>query len=129
MQAYRKDTEDLQADPEAVCKSLFAWVPGIDAGVRVDTSDRENTSARARSAWLAHLTSRRTVLAGPKRMLKRILPGAWVRRINNAVVKCNETPWSPPPMRPETRQALTAYFEPYNAELERLLGRDLSAWK
>lgn len=54
--------------------------------------------------------------------------GRWAPRLTKAIDRWNRPERGYPPLDAETRAMLLRYFEPYNASLEKLIGRDLSAW-
>jgi hypothetical protein len=116
--------EDLHRDPVGSCQTLFAWL-GIDAGFTPLNRERVNRAATVRSAWLAQLmvsSKAITEVLGP------LIPSEVRFFIKDRIKQVNEKGFLPPPMHPETRVRLQKYFEPFNAELSRIVGRDLSHW-
>ncbi|MGH2536159.1 MAG: hypothetical protein ACRDHL_02060 [Candidatus Promineifilaceae bacterium] len=120
--------EEFTSDPAEVCCRLWALFPELGGRFEPDVRQRHNSAARARWPELARITHSRRALPRLKRELRRLLPGSRVDALRDGLIRLNERNFSPPPMRPETRQALLAHFEGHNRELGRLLGLDLSAW-
>lgn len=115
---------DLKDRPGATCRHLFAFL-GLEAEFEPDTGRRHNPAASPRSRLLARLAIANNPL---KRLLGRILPYRWKRRLRRFVETVNEAEFTPPPMKRATRERLVEYFRPHNRRLEALLGRDLEAW-
>jgi hypothetical protein len=116
--------EDLRRDAVGVCRELFRHL-GVDPAFEPRTERRHNPSKAPR----AEFVSRLVVADNPlRRALGRLVPRSWKRTMRHLVEKVNERPFEPPPMKPETRERLVEHFRPHNERLERILGRDLSAW-
>jgi hypothetical protein len=62
------------------------------------------------------------------RRLRSYLFRHWRKRTVRAISVVTQRPFVPPPMDPEVRETLVAYYRPWNNELSELLGRDLSFW-
>lgn len=52
----------------------------------------------------------------------------WRKRTVQELDRLTQRPFTPPPMDPEVRETLIAYYRPWNNQLSELLGRDLSFW-
>jgi hypothetical protein len=112
--------EDLATDLSGVMKGLFEFL-GVDPGVAVaDASPRNVRAGRVRSP-----AARRVLFAVRRLGLRRLVPGP-LRSLQRVLL---ERPEQRPPLDARLRAELVAYYEPHTARLERLLGRDLSAWR
>lgn len=122
--------EDLEERPEATVQAVLGWL-----GVAPDLSgmhlrERVNPAGIPRSRLLHELLqgydsplrrwSRRTV---PRRLRYQLRT-----RLIGPIMKRNLRTVRYPPMNPETRQRLAAYFRPYNQCVARLIGRSLDHW-
>lgn len=124
--------EDIAADPGGAAASVFTFL-GVDPGHEsAILHERRNESDRARFPLL-----RRTLRGGGDWMRRRGLEPMLARVKAQPVVaralSANSVPvrHEIPPMRPETRAALTERFAPEVAALGQLLGRDVpwDAWR
>lgn len=113
--------EDLVRDPLGVVRDLFAFL-GVDPDFRPDVSVRHNPSGRPRNARIQRWLTRRHPL---KEAIKRVVPEQWGHRVIARVQRVN---LERPPLRPDTRAALTDGYREDVRQLEALLGRDLSHW-
>jgi hypothetical protein len=112
--------EDLAADQPGVMRRLFGFL-GVDPSVTVTDASPQNVRAeRVRSP-----TARRALFAARALGLRRLVP----RRLRGLQHALLERPEQRPALDPGLRRELVAYYEPHNARLERLLGRDLSSWR
>ena len=115
--------DDFDADPTGVVRDLFGFL-GIDDRFTLDTSTRLNVSLVPRNR-LVH-----AVTVGhfpPRTALKALIPRRVRESFRHRVRERNLV--RPPPMEPETRGHLLEVFGPDIAELEAILGRDLSGWR
>jgi hypothetical protein len=104
-----------------VWRTLFNAV-GADPGFVPQYEVRHNVAATPRSARLAQVLASRT---GPVGLVRRVAPDRLLdtaRRVTSAVI---DKPSRPEGMAPETRARLEEFFQPFNRELEELLGRPL----
>ncbi len=108
--------DDLIAAPRAYMSSIYAFLgveAGFDAGIesfRAAASSGKNRLAKSRSLWL----------------LGRALQHARLYGAADKIRKWNSR--SVPRMDRETRRRLVETYWEANRRLERLIGRDLSAW-
>ena len=113
--------EDLQRDPKALLRDLFAFL-GVDPGVAVDTSTRHNVSGVLRNPLWRLLWSRSN---RPRAFVRPLLP----RSLRRRVAAFFETrPMIKPPLHDETRALLGADYRDDILRLQDLIDRDLSAW-
>lgn len=119
---------DLTTNPQDTCASIFHWID-VDPTAKLENEERRNTARRARSEWIARLLTavaeRQNVLKG---VLRAAVPSSWAKAVRRTLQRWNESEFTPPPMKTETRQALAAYFEPYNRRLGPMIERSLSHW-
>lgn len=116
--------EDLRNNSAGVCAEIFSWLQ-VTNTFCPDTSRQHNRRAAARSESLARMLGTSSAY---KRIAKRLLPRGVATRVKRALLTANERDTVMPPMNPNTRSELVAYFEPLNAQLEDFLGRDLGHW-
>lgn len=115
-------TEDLARDPNAMLADAYRFL-GVDDSFRPDMRRRHNRSGVPRS----RLAQR--VLTKPhpvKEAMKKVVPEEWGHRVIERLLPAN---LARPPLLPETRSELVAGYEDDVRQLERLTGRDLSAWR
>ncbi|HEY2915590.1 MAG TPA: sulfotransferase domain-containing protein [Candidatus Limnocylindrales bacterium] len=117
-------SDDLAADTAGVCRRSFEFL-GVDPGVRVEVGKRENAASNPKSSWLANALSAEWRW---KRAVRRAIPGDVADRARQRLKELNRSSFVPPPMALATRARLVELFEPENARLGELLGRDLSGW-
>ena len=106
----------------AVWRTLFSAV-GVDPSFVPGYEIRHNVAATPRSERLAQVLASKTGVMGVVRRVApdRVLDSA--RRVTSTVI---DKPASVEGMAPETRLRLEEFFQPFNRELEELLGRPLS---
>lgn len=121
--------EELERDPVSVCRSLFAKLSGIDADFAPRARERHNEAAAPRNRMLLYLTTRARQQPLLRAALRAVLGAPARKRLRASLMGLNEARFEIPPLDAMTRERLAGYFEPWNARLESLLGRDLSAWK
>lgn len=114
--------DDLRRDAAAVYAETLRFL-GVDPTFRPDFAI-VNRNKRARSARLQRLIHAGPVLEGLGRLPDRLHHVVW-----RALMRLNSVPEDRPPLDPEMRQRLVAEMAPRVADLETLLGRDLSAWR
>lgn len=113
--------EQLAREPVATCQALFRKM-GIDSGFVPATTGRENTAAAVRSGWLLEVLKDRTRLSLLRRLLGPLLHTRTKRAVKALLQRLNDREFEPPPIADATRCRLLAYFEPWNARLQRLTG-------
>lgn len=112
--------EDLVADPRAVADQVLSrW--GLDAAALPECLPRANPARVARSDGLASIRRGRT-----GRLVRRALPTAVRDRLRRAYRAVNERPAEDRGLEPEVARRLRMRLQAANAELEDLLGVDLS---
>jgi hypothetical protein len=119
---------DLKIEPVTTCQSIFEFTD-IDSSFQPSVNENYNTAQKPRSEWVSRLS----VLFFEeehwvKEALQKIIPRTLARKVRKQLQGWNQTDFSPPPMKTDTRQALAEYFEPHNLELESMLGRSLDHW-
>ena len=121
-------TDDLGADPGGLCRVIFEAV-GVDPGFTPDLSQSHNPASAARSESAARALAGVLKSKGPiKRAVRRLIPHGLACRMRHAMLGLNEKPFTPPPMKDDTRRRLEDYFVPHNQQLAELIDRDLGAW-
>lgn len=114
--------EEFVARPQALLQEIFTFL-GVDATFVPDMSVHYNVARLPRSSWLM------TFLRQPhwlKAWFSPLLPAVLRQRLARQIQHYN---WKkPPPLAPELRDEMTLSFQDEIAQLQRLLGRDLSHW-
>lgn len=115
--------EDLRREPSEVFRRACAFL-GVSGTFEPDFSERAKEAFRPRwrrlDRWLQY--------PGPVRSAGfRLLGPEHFERLRTGLRRWNSAPI--PPLDPGLRQRLKALFEDDVARLERLLGRELSAWR
>lgn len=117
--------EDLKQDPVGLCQKIYNLM-GIDSDFLPQVNKQGNKAALPRFKSL----SKFFYFDSPfKKAVRNLLPARVSDRLRSQIISLNEQTFVPPPMNPETRTYLQEYFLPHNAQLEELLGRDLSHWQ
>jgi hypothetical protein len=121
--------EDLKNKGADVCREIFTKL-GLDANFVPDLDLKHNVTKGTRSRGYSNIV--RKILA--KRSLFRSLASSIISKQNaykygNALRKINQTKEKPQPIEPKLREALTAFYAPYNKSLSLFLGMDLSEWQ
>lgn len=115
--------DDYLADPRTFFASLFSFL-GVDPTFEPDTSRRHREASLPRSQALRAVVERRYPM---KAAVSSLFPGSWKTRLKTLVTAWNSAP--PPALEPELRaEIFERCFEADCAQLEELIGRDLSAW-
>lgn len=126
--------EHVIKDTRAVLEDLYAFLGvSTDQGYdRIGNRYNNSWTTVPRSFWTKHKVLKYAEEA-VNRVIKtasKVIPNARVRR---NIVLTLEKPFRKTKedfkMNPETRKMLLEYYRPYNEQLEKLLGIDLSAWK
>ncbi|MGF1607963.1 MAG: sulfotransferase [Kiloniellales bacterium] len=118
--------DDMEARPQQFYEDIFHYL-GVDSTYRPDFSTKFNQSGSPRSRLLAQLTH---VSRPVKNELRRRLPPVAVTRLSRWQHKLRSANTMRPRSLPRgERRALTErYFAEGIANLEPLIGRDLSRW-
>jgi len=120
--------DDVLGGPEAVVRRVYEFL-----GVRGDFvpgSLRKKIHSRpqTRLSWLRRLVNRTLTLlqkSGLKKIASRLTSS---RALYRLYCQVNLSHTAAPPMKAETRQQLKEFYRSDILELQRLIGRDLSAW-
>ena len=121
--------EEFLKDIPAGMKQIYQFIGVNDIDFLPEGYDQANNEAKSyKYLWIENLmvkTYRWLSRSGYTRLVKTILDtgiGTLIRKINGQdkpVPKIDDT----------SKDRLTAYYQAYNTELERLLGRELTIWK
>ena len=113
--------DDLRKDPAGFLKSLFRFLE-VDPEFPVDFAARLNVSGVARSKTLHRVMKNKTV----KAVARGLMPQRLGRRLRSFLTTRN---LQRAPQPDELMSELRAFYRPEIENLEKLLARDLSAWK
>ena len=120
--------EDLKQYPDKICTDLFSQIK-INPEFNSNTSTVYNPTQKPKSTTIARLLIWLSYNKNPiKKISKRILPQKVFRRISNFLLQSNQGRKADEPMSGEVRKFLIDFFEPYNRELEKITGLNLSTW-
>jgi len=115
--------EDLQQDPAAMLRDLFAFL-GVDPDFEPDMSLRHNRAGIPASRLLYRLVMTPNLL---KSFVKPLLPESLRRTVRSSVTE-SETFLQRPGLPAELKRRLAAGFRDDVLKLQDLMGRDLSHW-
>ena len=118
--------EDQEQRPKQVVRDVFRFL-NVDADCDVNTDIRYNISGAPKLQWLQQFFSKRSVARRLAQPIVRTLFSDEMRvRISNKIRTKNLTRLT---IHPKTERRLQRYFEADIRKMERLLDRDLSAWR
>ncbi len=121
-------TEDLKENAQAVCQRLFNQL-SIHADFEPVIVHQHNRAAMPRSERFNFLFTQFLASHNPmRRAIRKLVPDATAYKLRKAILNWNDKPWTAPPIAPETRAELGAYFQPFNRKLAELLGQELTQW-
>ncbi|HEC92398.1 MAG TPA: hypothetical protein ENI51_05310 [Candidatus Atribacteria bacterium] len=106
--------EDLKENREETLKKILEFLK-VETDFSFKDLTEKHVGGAPRSMFLARL-------AGNKYIKNH-------RLLRDLIKKINTKKGAVPPMKGETRRKLQEYFEPYNKELEKFTGLDLSKWE
>jgi hypothetical protein len=117
--------DDLRADPQGCMLGAQSFL-GLEPDASV-VLERQNESARVRNLAVQRAIVRPP--SGVRKVIRRVVPRAAIRRVQGALLRVNTTEGSRPElMDPALRAMLVERFRPGVLELQELLGRDLGEW-
>lgn len=118
--------EDFQSSPATICQDAFAFL-GV-APFPLEIAKRHNVASIPKSMLLAKGLGQHESHRWLRRAIRQALPAQLRDQLRAWLRKKNRRPFGYPPMNPETRQKLVAYFEPHNRRLTQIWGVDLASW-
>lgn len=123
--------EDLATTPQSVCTEIFTWLDLPDHSIaRVSANKSGSDTTAMRRALRRFATHRREDQGAMLQSIRNVVPPALLARIKRSLVRSLDASAAPPPpLAPETHAQLTAQFRTDVAEVEEIIGRDLSAWR
>ena len=120
--------EDFVRDPVAACHELFRVIR-VDPSFDPETSIVHNAHRQVRSqAAASGLRWLRRSSNPIRRSARRLLSPAAFNRVAHSLLEANQGLYSEEEIDPGVRETLGRYYRPLNQKLEKMLGRDLSAW-
>ncbi len=120
--------EDLKDNAPQICKTIFQKI-GVRSDFMPNTKIKHNVTQKQRSVTYAKMVAK--ALSNKSILRKLLLPFTTIHQAHkygNAVRGLNKSKEFHQPMSTGSRMILSEFFKPYNEELSRLLGKDLSNW-
>ena len=119
---------DLKTSPGEVCQTIFRSI-GLNDSFTPETSKRFNPTKRPHAKHLSKLVTWLRFNHNPiKRAVKFILPRATFTQLGHWINESISKPHQPESMDPGLQRLLSDFFEPYNAELEKMTGMNFQRW-
>ncbi|MFN3165853.1 MAG: sulfotransferase family protein [Phycisphaeraceae bacterium] len=115
--------EDLRADPMGLMRRIYGFI-GVDEGFTPETGTVYNASGVPRNKLMARLMRKNAVTT----RLRRVLPSAFMSRIDHAASKLASRNLVKVDPEPQTMSRLRRFYAPDIQVLSALLARDLSSW-
>ncbi len=119
---------DFKNSPKEICSSLFKKI-GVDSSFAPDTDVKHNVTLKTRSTVVAraikHILKRDGLV---RKTLTQLIPSNKTYKYGELLREANKTNQKYSTMNSEVRQFLIDFYKPYNLELEKLIGQDLSEW-
>lgn len=123
--------DDLKRDPAATCADLFAWLDLPPLRVtQVSANPSGIDSGMVRRTLRGLVTRRRNDQGGLIRLLRAVLPARLIKQVKRRITgRLDAQLVAPDALDPAIRARLAASFADDIAATEKLIGRDLNAWK
>lgn len=120
--------EDFIKNPVSICQKIFD-ILGVDNTFAPNTNVVYNKTYIKKSRNLASLLSKIKQKDNLiKKTTKSLIPYSVFTKITHKIKDINKSGKVYEPMSPEMRAYLLDFYKPYNDELSRLTGIDLTAW-
>ncbi len=120
--------EDLKNDAAGVCKKIFDKIK-IDNLFSPKIEIKHNVTQKTRSNIYARIVKHFLRNENPvKKLLKKFMPGHKVYKYGELLRDVNKTEKKHQPINEEVKKFLMEYYKPFNEELEKMIGKDLSNW-
>jgi hypothetical protein len=120
--------DELQQNPAELCKHAFQKT-GVNDAFVPQVKIRHNVTQKTRSSVYARVMAKFLHNENPlKKAIKKFLPGHKVYKYGELLREINKTDKKHEGIPEETKKFLVDFYRPYNAELEELIGKDLSKW-
>lgn len=120
--------EDFETRPSEICTQLFKTI-GVDATFVPDTQVRYNVTHKMRSSGYARFVIQLLQNDNPiKKVARRIIPRGQDFKLGEMLRNVNKSSEKPVKMETQVRTRLCAFYRPYNDELSRLTGLNVSSW-
>lgn len=119
---------DFKNSPKEICSYLFKKI-GVDSSFVPDTDVKHNVTVKTKSTVVAraikHVLKRDGLV---RKTLTQLIPSNKAYKYGELLREANKTNEKHTIMDSEVRQFLVNFYKPYNLELEKLIGQDLSEW-
>lgn len=119
---------DLKSSPKEMCSFLLKKI-GIDSSFCPNIAIKHNVTVKTKSTVVAraikHVLKRESLV---RKTLTQLIPANKTYKYGELLRKVNKTDQKHSAMDSEVRQFLIDFYKPYNHELEKLIGKDLSEW-
>lgn len=116
--------EDMKKDMKTLIKDVFDFV-GLDNTFTPDLEKKYNESSKSIFPTLSRWLRNRSPI---KSILKTFVSPKVLSKAKNKVSRLNSEIYTPPPMKPETRNQLVEHYKSHNERLGKMINRDLSSW-
>lgn len=122
--------EELKSDAQQVCTTIFKAL-NIPSDIEIGSDKVYNKRKNIRSKNFARKLNRLKREGNPiKLLIKKILPYHWFIKLSKLIKSINysTSEVKNEVMSSEVRLQLIEFYKPYNLELSKMLGKELSHW-
>lgn len=120
--------EDLGTAPDKICSELFRKI-GVRDDFQPDFSVKHNVTHHSRSVKYGRIVMKLLNNTNPlKRIASSVIPAGQDYKIGEMLRNVNRSKKKPEKISGEIFNQLTAFYAPFNEELEQLSGMDFSSW-
>ena len=118
--------EDLKTKSEEICKSLFKLL-NINADFAPNIKKVHNKTRQVKSSFISGITTRlRSNDNVLKKLVKKVIPPKVFTRLGYSLLEINKSDKVFSGLDNDLRAFLISFYQPYNEELQRLLGPNIN---
>lgn len=122
--------EDLAKNTDQICKNIFEWLRLTDTEFKPDFSKKHNETAAPKFVFINQLILKiKRKDSFFRKLLKHLVPNKILFSMSKLIDGINKSDKKLPPMDQSTEKFLKEFYKPYNIELQKLTGLDLSLWE
>lgn len=119
---------DFKKDSLKECKNIFDKI-GVNTDFSPNVEMKYNVTKKTRSQLYANMIHRFLKNENPiKKAIKLFIPGRFVYRYGEFLREVNKTQQTHESINEDVKKFLIDFYKPQNAELEKMIGKDLSDW-